>query len=121
MRSFVADGNFKADHLKQKNDKSDVWLTNGEGFMTNTDRYEAHLALATETKQVPPFFFFSCSFCNFTNYSCRSRHVTDTELNLMAKRPITPPTVRGSAVIAALDMAALHLVHWSISRKEKDR
>jgi hypothetical protein len=55
MRSFVADGNFKADHLKQKNDKSDVWLTNGEGFMTNTDRYEAHLALATETKQVCPF------------------------------------------------------------------
>ena len=29
MRSFVADGNFKADHLKQKTDDTDVWLTNG--------------------------------------------------------------------------------------------
>ena len=37
MRSFVADGNKKAIHLKQKDDTSDVWLTGGEGFMTNTD------------------------------------------------------------------------------------
>ena len=121
MRSFVADGNFKADHLKQKNDKSDVWLTNGEGFMTNTDRYEAHLALATETKQVPSFLPFQAVFATLPNSFCRSRRVTDTELNLTAKHPITPPTVRGSVVIAALDMAALHLVHWSISKKENDR
>jgi len=52
MRSFVADGNFKAIHLKQKNDHSDVWLTNGEGFMTNTERYETHLQSAKETKTV---------------------------------------------------------------------
>jgi hypothetical protein len=52
MRSYVADGNFKADHLKQKNDASDVWLTNGEGFMTNTDRYEIHLQTAKEIKLV---------------------------------------------------------------------
>lgn len=52
MRSFVADGNFKADHLKQKNDSSDVWLTSGEGFMTNVDRYASHLADATESKTV---------------------------------------------------------------------
>jgi hypothetical protein len=52
MRSFVADGNFKADHLVQKNDKTDVWLTDGEGFMTNTARYEMHLQTAEETKTV---------------------------------------------------------------------
>jgi Kyakuja-Dileera-Zisupton transposase len=52
MRSFVADGNFKANHLKQKNDNSDVWLTSGEGFMTNTARYEIHLQTAKETKTV---------------------------------------------------------------------
>ena len=52
MRSFVADGNFKADHLKQKNDLSDVWLTNGEAFMTNVDRYEVHLQTAIEHKLV---------------------------------------------------------------------
>jgi len=44
MRSLVADGNFKADHLKQKNDKDDVWLTDGESYMTARGRYSEHLA-----------------------------------------------------------------------------
>ena len=52
MRSFAADGNFKADHIKQKNDHDDVPLTSGEGFMTNNERYKAHLDNATEIKQV---------------------------------------------------------------------
>jgi hypothetical protein len=52
MRSYVADGNFKANHLKQRNDQSDVRLTHGEGFMTNDERYEMHLAVAKETKTV---------------------------------------------------------------------
>ena len=55
MRSFTADGNFKADHIKQKNDDDDVPLTNGEGFMTNTERYKTHLANATEIKQVSDY------------------------------------------------------------------
>ena len=68
MRSFIADGNFKAVHLKQKDDASDVWLTSGEGFMTNEARYQIHLQKAQETKSVsglvspaslgcPDFFF----------------------------------------------------------------
>ena len=52
MRSFVADGNFKANHLKQKNDDSDVNLTHGEAFMTNNDRYNMHLAQAIESQNV---------------------------------------------------------------------
>jgi len=52
MRSFVADGNFKANHLKQKNDNLDVWLTSVEGFMTNTAHYKIHLQAAKETKTV---------------------------------------------------------------------
>jgi hypothetical protein len=39
MRSFVADGNMKAVHLKQKNNESEVPLTHGEAFMTNEERY----------------------------------------------------------------------------------
>ena len=58
MRSFVADGNFKADHLKQKGDESDIQLTNGEGFMMNNDRYNAHLAVATDTRQVTFIYWF---------------------------------------------------------------
>ena len=52
MRSFVADGNFKPDHLKQKNDSSDVWLSDGEAFMTNEGRYQTHLQQAEEVKLV---------------------------------------------------------------------
>jgi hypothetical protein len=52
MRSFVADGNFKAVHLKQKDNESDVWLTSGEGFMTNETRYQMHLGQAQESKSV---------------------------------------------------------------------
>jgi hypothetical protein len=56
MRSFVGDGNFKAVHLKQKDDQSDVWLTSGEGFMTNESRYQMHLEIAKETKSVSIHF-----------------------------------------------------------------
>ena len=52
MRSFVADGNFKAVHLKQKDDGSDIWLTSGEGFMTNEPHYQMHLQQAQEPKSV---------------------------------------------------------------------
>lgn len=52
MRSFVGDGNFKANHLKQKNDMADVHLTSGEGFMTNEERYKKHLDIAEETRSV---------------------------------------------------------------------
>lgn len=58
MRSFVADGNFKANHLKQKNDHLDVWLTGGESFMTNVDRYNKHLEQAKEVKMVSIMYLF---------------------------------------------------------------
>ncbi|KDR65066.1 hypothetical protein GALMADRAFT_82316, partial [Galerina marginata CBS 339.88] len=47
-RTFVTDGNFSADHLKQKRPGDDVWLWNGEGLMTNRHRYAAHLRVAIE-------------------------------------------------------------------------
>ena len=47
-RVFTADGNFKADHLTPKDAADDVWLTEGEGFMTAAGPYEAHLKDATE-------------------------------------------------------------------------
>ncbi|TFK61330.1 hypothetical protein BDN72DRAFT_778352, partial [Pluteus cervinus] len=44
-RSFVVDGNFVANHLKQKRPEDDVWLAAGTGMMTKRGPYEAHLAL----------------------------------------------------------------------------
>jgi len=46
------DGNFSADHLKQKNPLDDVPLTNGEGMMTNQARYKAYLAHPVAVRQV---------------------------------------------------------------------
>jgi len=53
MRSFVADGNFKANHLKQSNNED------GEAFMTNVACYHEHLAEAQETKTVNSYSIFS--------------------------------------------------------------
>ena len=75
MQSFVADGNFKANHLKQSNDGDDVWLTNGEAFMTNVARYHEHLAEAQETKTVNSDSLFS--FVLTYRIVFRNQHVTD--------------------------------------------
>ena len=53
MRSFVADGNFSADHVKQKNVKDDVWLLDGPGMMTGQQKYAEHLKIATEGRKKP--------------------------------------------------------------------
>lgn len=52
MRSFVSDGNFTADHLRQKRPEDDVWLTSGEGVMAERTAYAAHLGIAKETTEV---------------------------------------------------------------------
>lgn len=55
MRSFTTDGNFTADHIKQKRDQDDVWLADGEGIMTAREPYTTHLKTAKPPKEV--FFF----------------------------------------------------------------
>lgn len=75
MRSFVGDGNFKANHLKQSNDEDDVWLTNGEAFMTNLARYNEHLGEAQEIKTVNSHLIFSWLLTYL--FLFRNRHVTD--------------------------------------------
>jgi len=51
-RSFVVDGNFTADHLRQKRPQDDVWLLNGQGMITGTHRYQEHLKVAIEKRTV---------------------------------------------------------------------
>lgn len=51
-RGFVADGNFSCDHQKQARPEDDVWLKSGESFMTGKERYQEHLASASEHKEV---------------------------------------------------------------------
>ena len=46
-RFYVADGNFKADHVRQKN-TVETWLSEGGGMMANRDAYQSFLRTATE-------------------------------------------------------------------------
>ena len=48
---IVADGNFKADHVKQKND-NDVWLMDGGGMVPNQKEYANFLKKALEIPTV---------------------------------------------------------------------
>lgn len=47
-RIFVADGNFKADHVRQKNEVGDVWLSEGSGMIPKREEYFTFLATAIE-------------------------------------------------------------------------
>lgn len=60
-RFICVDGNFSADHLKQKNPLDDVPLTSGEGMMTNQTRYKSYLAHPIATPQVSTFLTPFCS------------------------------------------------------------
>jgi hypothetical protein len=46
----VADGNFKADHVRQleKNETDDVWLSEGSGMIPKRQEYFTFLATAIE-------------------------------------------------------------------------
>lgn len=44
----MADGNFKADHVRQKNPDSDIWLAEGGGMMSKRADYLQFLETAME-------------------------------------------------------------------------
>jgi hypothetical protein len=53
----VADGNFKADHVRQKNEVDDVWLSEGSGMIPKRQEYFSFLATAIERLTVSIFPF----------------------------------------------------------------
>lgn len=54
---LVADGNFKADHVKQKKD-NDVWLLDGGGMVPNQQEYSNFLKTALEIPTVSRSHFY---------------------------------------------------------------
>ena len=54
-RGFVADGNFTAAHQKQAQPEDDVWLKDGDSFMTQRGPYLSHLWDAIEDYDVSLF------------------------------------------------------------------
>jgi hypothetical protein len=51
-RSFVADGNFKADHVRQKDTGVDIWLSEGGGMIPNRSDYQEFIRSARERRTV---------------------------------------------------------------------
>jgi hypothetical protein len=51
-RMLVADGNFKADHVRQKGAGDDIWLSDGTGMMTERAGYQDFLKNAKERSTV---------------------------------------------------------------------
>jgi hypothetical protein len=64
---FVADGNFKADHIRQKN-KSEVWLSEGGGIMSKVVDYERFLESAVERRTVSVICCFSMQITCIKGY-----------------------------------------------------
>ncbi|KAF9531675.1 hypothetical protein CPB83DRAFT_891565 [Crepidotus variabilis] len=48
IRSYVTDGNFKADHVKQKRPEDDVFLAEGQLYLTSPSLFKPFLPLAEE-------------------------------------------------------------------------
>jgi hypothetical protein len=53
---FVADGNFKADHVRQKV-ASDIWLSEGGGMIPKREEYYDFLKTALERQTVSYYVF----------------------------------------------------------------
>jgi hypothetical protein len=51
-RVVTADGNFKADHVRNKSAADDIWLSDGLGMTTQNAAYEAFLQTAFERSTV---------------------------------------------------------------------
>ena len=55
-RVFVADGNFKADHVRQTHSSNDVWLSEGSGMFPKREEYFSFLKNAMEKLMVRVIF-----------------------------------------------------------------
>lgn len=47
MRTLVADGNFKQDHIAMKHDSDDVALSDGLGYMVGRKEFDRYMDVAT--------------------------------------------------------------------------
>ena len=57
QRSFVADENFKADHVRQNAAATDIWLSEGGGMTGKRSEYEQFLKTAVERATVSTLQF----------------------------------------------------------------
>src|SRR6266568_2382764 len=71
-RVFVADGNFKADHVRQMKPSNDVWLSEGAGMIPKRQEYFAFLKTAMERSTVSSFLLADAASDADADCLCRS-------------------------------------------------
>lgn len=64
MKRFMVDGNFTAQHMNMRQPELDIFLSDGLGYMVEEGDYKAHLASATESREVSTFVLISSSILN---------------------------------------------------------
>ena len=64
-RIVTADGNFKADHVRQRASADDIWLSDGLGMTTRNSDYKEFLVNAQEIQTVRIHKLFSCNVPKF--------------------------------------------------------
>ncbi|KAG1829726.1 hypothetical protein DFJ58DRAFT_848610 [Suillus subalutaceus] len=64
MRRFVVDGDFTAQHMNMRQPQLNIFLSDGLGYMVTDTDYQAHLASATESKEVNQVALHYYSICN---------------------------------------------------------
>ena len=50
--SFVMDSNFSPEQMKQRGSEDDIHLTVDSGYFTGAGRYQCHLEVANDTREV---------------------------------------------------------------------
>jgi hypothetical protein len=74
-RIFVADGNFKADHVRQKDAGKDVWLSEGSGMVPKREEYMEFLKHAIERLTVSWKFNADYSLTYIFGITSTRRHL----------------------------------------------
>lgn len=117
MRTLLADGNFKQEHLKMKSPGDDVALADGHGYMVTKEPFDRYINEAPVTRvQVRASH---CLAIATLTYHCRRPPVMNTmRLKVrMRAAPILMPL--GLAPLRALAMDVFILTLRSTSRKAR--
>ncbi|KAG1722960.1 uncharacterized protein EDB91DRAFT_1255823 [Suillus paluster] len=103
-RSFVMDGNFKAEHLHPIKPYDEVWLSDGLGFMVGKERYQKHLEEAADTVEKS-----SCNNHWAVNQANAARHkLESTGIGRISRKAKGKPDTPQMNMDYALCEAAQH-------------
>ena len=119
----MVDGNFTADHLRQKRADDDVWLMEGQSMMTSRFPYHDHLNVAKDFRVVRDVFLISVS-CTDAYHIINSAILVTTASKQWSKQmqcTALLKTAQGLLVMHAADMAVMCQAALLIYKRENVR